>query len=535
MTRAPAAEPASAPTLTRGQCAALLALPLLTALGWAAYTGEMWEDFLITFRHTENFMRGQGLVYHPPERVHGFTSVLNTLLPAPAMLFSERMIVAFHFYLVCSLLVMAGGLASLFRAMRERLGSSPAELWSVSVLLALSVKVAAFSTNGQEGGLLVGFLGLGIAAALRFHERRQWVWFGLAAAGLLYTRPDALIYIVGLAWIAFRMFRSPWKELGPGFLRSALLCALVYSPWLVFAWWYYGSPVPHTVMARSTGHVLINDSALLTLKSMWWQFFGIAAEAFGPLYQPGNWPDLLLVPFTLVGLALPVYWAVPVADAFGRACSAALCLLMIYLSWVGAQSVAFPWYMVPVCLLGILVTARATWTLARGENRFVRQLAFGGFATLLLANAACFGFSLKEMRIQQIEIEDQTRTPVGLWLKEHAKPGEVVYAECLGYVGYFFGGTMADYPGLVSPQVVEIRREHGDDYARVPVFLKPRWIVARPAELNKLFEVEENKASYDVVGKFDAHERLDRYGRFPGESMLRNDAVLYVLRRKDGL
>ena len=57
-------------------------LPVSTALVYALYTHQIWEDYLITFRHTANLVQGRGLVYQPGEHVHGFTSVLNTLLPA---------------------------------------------------------------------------------------------------------------------------------------------------------------------------------------------------------------------------------------------------------------------------------------------------------------------------------------------------------------------------------------------------------------------------------------------------------------------
>src|SRR5580658_2957112 len=57
---------------------AAFAVPLLYAL----YTGHIWEDFLITFRFSQNLCEGHGLVYRPGERVYGSTSPLGTLLPA---------------------------------------------------------------------------------------------------------------------------------------------------------------------------------------------------------------------------------------------------------------------------------------------------------------------------------------------------------------------------------------------------------------------------------------------------------------------
>src|SRR5687768_4336169 len=55
---------------------------IAVALGFAAFTGHMWEDYLITFRSSLNLATGNGLVFQPGERVHSFTSPLGTLLPA---------------------------------------------------------------------------------------------------------------------------------------------------------------------------------------------------------------------------------------------------------------------------------------------------------------------------------------------------------------------------------------------------------------------------------------------------------------------
>jgi hypothetical protein len=65
------------PTAIAFACAAL-AVPVFFTLR----THLIWEDFLITYRYSENLARGIGLVYWPGERVYGFTSPLNTLLPA---------------------------------------------------------------------------------------------------------------------------------------------------------------------------------------------------------------------------------------------------------------------------------------------------------------------------------------------------------------------------------------------------------------------------------------------------------------------
>src|SRR3954468_10164392 len=54
----------------------------LVCIGFAAFTGHIWEDYFITFRSSLNLATGHGLVFQPGERVHTFTSPLGTLLPA---------------------------------------------------------------------------------------------------------------------------------------------------------------------------------------------------------------------------------------------------------------------------------------------------------------------------------------------------------------------------------------------------------------------------------------------------------------------
>ena len=54
------------------------------------------------------------------------------------------------------------------------------------------------------------------------------------------------------------------------------------------------------------------------------------------------------------------------------------------------------------------------------------------------------------MKIQQAEIEMGTRAKVGTWLREHSQPGDTVFLEPLGYIGYFSGLRMHDFPAGVA-------------------------------------------------------------------------------------
>ena len=64
--------------------------------------------------------------------------------------------------------------------------------------------------------------------------------------------------------------------------------------------------------------------------------------------------------------------------------------------------------------------------------------------------------------VQQSVIEDGLRQPIGLWLRDHAKtPHDSVMLEPLGYIGYYSGLKMLDYPGLASKEMVAARKRFG--------------------------------------------------------------------------
>src|SRR5437868_3644445 len=75
-------DPSSPPPQSRAGMATFILAAALVPLAYAWYTNHIWEDFFITFRHSQNLCEGHGLVYQPGERVHGFTSPLGTLVPA---------------------------------------------------------------------------------------------------------------------------------------------------------------------------------------------------------------------------------------------------------------------------------------------------------------------------------------------------------------------------------------------------------------------------------------------------------------------
>src|SRR5664279_4405040 len=178
---------------------AILGLSVAIPLYFTFSTHLVWEDFLITYRFSENLVRGQGLVYFPGERVYGFTSPLNALLPA---LFAW-VTGATEFWLPLWVFrcVSLAGLAFACVAItslltREQAAATPRAAWFVSLLFplvaVLEIKTTAFTMSGQEAGLVLGFLAPAFALAC-LGWSAHWVLGGLLWAGLMYSRPDAFV------------------------------------------------------------------------------------------------------------------------------------------------------------------------------------------------------------------------------------------------------------------------------------------------------------------------------------------------------
>jgi len=248
----------------------------------------------------------------------------------------------------------------------------------------------------------------------------------------------------------------------------------------------------------------------------------------------------------VVGIIALLYVFCPVKDRFGRAMSFCFMLVCFYFAYM---PIVYPWYFPPAMILGAIAFTRAAITLAfAGEPLaayfHLRRPRLFVLATLvILAVGALLEFlpACLEQRVQQVEIEQGNRAVVGSWLKENGKPTDCVYLEPLGYIGYYSGMQMKDFPGLVAPEVVQIRRRLPKDpqsmyAARYLVLgeLKPDWVVLRSIEfsdLAKLPLMESFKKEYTLAREFNVEDRLRQHSFLPGRNSLQFDADYGVFRR----
>jgi hypothetical protein len=523
------------------------------AMSFALYTNHIWEDYFITYRVSKNLATGHGLVYTIGERVQAFTSPLNVLLPAVLNIITGNKsdeIVIWLFRILSSSFLGAAAVL-LFKIARE----NSFALISIVVLIGMfgmDAKILDFSINGQEIAFMMFFIALTLNA---FMVRSRWtvLKLGLAWAGLMWTRPDGIIYITAIA-VGFFIFSSGQSiadsRLGllKVFFKAGAIAGILYLPWFLWAWHYYGSPIPHTAIAKG---VILGEWRMSTLFLSFLTFplhilLGdtTANGTFMPSYYLlGGWHYTFLIYSKYLSYICALYWCFPFGRSQARAVSFAFMIGHFYLSCIVPN--AAPWYIPSCTILAIFVFA---YIVQQGLNlafllkdkgnerflcliRFVRILAVSVLIiTLLLTLGSAY-----QLRIQQREIENGNRKEIGLWLRQNAtSSGDTVFLEPLGYIGFYSQLKMLDYPGLCAPGVIAAQEElKTDSWAKLIPELHPDWLVLRPREAKVVGQ--ENSLlltrSYSEVKSFDVSDRISSYCFLPGRDYLLYDETFFIFSR----
>jgi hypothetical protein len=217
------------------------------------------DDSYITFRYARNLLAGSGFTYNPGESVLGTTTPLYTFLmaglgaltgganaPFPDLALGVN---ALADAATCLLLVRLG----------KRAGARFAG-WAAALVWAVAPFSVTFAIGGLETSLYVLLLTGTVAAAL---AGRRLMAALLGALALL-TRPDALILLGPLvleriysAWIG-----QPPQKIS---LKEILAFGLPVLAWGAFATFAFGSPLPHSVLAKAAAYRLEPNDALVRL------------------------------------------------------------------------------------------------------------------------------------------------------------------------------------------------------------------------------------------------------------------------------
>jgi len=446
------------------------------------------EDAYITFRYARHLAAGAGLVYNPGERVMGFTSApwalwnaLGYALIRDAVLWSR----------LWSTLGDAATLL-LMGTLLKRHASRPAA-WCFNYFFAAWPYFAAVATTGMENSMMVTLIALSAALVERGSPA------GGPVIGLLALwRPE------GLAAAAVMALRARW--------RDRLVALAIIGAGAGALAWYFGSPVPQSVFAKS----MLYGIAGPWVGRHWWEW--LSPFCFGRWPGPAECSTMfpltvLFAPALVRGL--PELWR-------ARRSGLALAIAAALAVWLGYALLGvayFYWYMA-VPLAGLAALA------AVGLPRVVQGRGLYAAAALFVlgmwtiapklylgrARAEYFGFGV-----------------IADYLTTHARVGEKIMLEPIGLIGYHTELRVVDEVGLVSPRVARRRLQGPGWYTDIANNERPEWLVVRRTVL-KTGEAWAGTGS-PFRSDLERDSLLARYRTVTGTDDEAGELSLVVLRR----
>lgn len=448
------------------------------------------DDAYITYRYARNLARGDGFVYNAGERVLGTTTpgwaltlAAGELLGRPA----DR--------LGPTLAAVAGGcLGGVVVLLAGAAGAGPLAAGLAGALWATDPLAVRIDLGGMEASAfsLLAYLALlGSGLARRSASR---VGVGLAAAGAALLRPEGLLVLV-LVPAAGWWVRRRWRT-------EAVAALIPVAAWVAWSWWYFGSPLPQSMLAKASVH----------------QGWGAAATALAF----GRDVHMFLVHLDATRTGAAVAGLIACAALLGSMRRAAgLAPAAFALLYVAAYVVASPelflWYHVPPGPAVVAaVAAAASWLVAQlgTVRRVIATVAVLAALGVVAAGSRWLVPSPVGGRVLTLEPSD--REPrylaAGEFLKgAGAGTGTRVVSPEIGALGWSLDRVpILDAVGLVSPEVLPVARRLARErlmsacIARFqPEFVVlPASFAPPPAGLTALL------SSYREVARLDGGSRL---------------------------
>lgn len=414
------------------------------------------DDAFITYRSARNLAEGLGPVFNPGEQVLSVTTPGYMLLLAALSPLSQDF-VALGLTLNALGLLALGALVIDLSAGGWRTGANgqlAAAARCVAALVAVALtlsfwplKVAiGMETPLYAAALLAVFSAYRRALAATQQETKWLLWTATAAAIAFLIRPDGALagLVVGTHWL-FTRRRVPW---------SALALALLLSlPWVIFAWAYYGSPLPNTLTAKVT-HGLVGSA----------DSWGAQLAAWA-----GQWLRLqpLAAALLLVGLAAALLGRPKHAAGLVVVRRLMLAWAALYIaSYIWLDVGSYAWYYVPLApvaalLAGdgaaLLVQRMAHWAGQRRSMQTVAALATAALLLIVLLPAS------REAAVLAAPVSPRSRElayrQTGIALRALCdQPGnEPVGMAEIGVLGYTNQCRIVDFSGLLQPELAVLQ------------------------------------------------------------------------------
>jgi arabinofuranosyltransferase len=438
---------------------------LAVRLFLAPFFDFCFDDAYISFRVARNVARGLGMVFNAGERVLVTSTPLYTLLMAPGELLGMG---APLWSRLLNSVASAAACLLAYHLLRGKVRNGL--LLFVVAALVLSPLSIFMSLSGMESPVV----GLLLLLATLLYREGHGTRLGLVLGACFLVRPEGAL-AAGLFAVAVILFRRKiaWRVLLP--LTS------VVAAWLVYSISFFGSPIPHSLVAKqayfATHHFSVLFNARDESRLLW------ATIPLFPLL-------LLFLPWGIRSAAcrhrefLPLgVWVIAVL--------AAQLFSGFNLPWWYLDQLTPQFFL----LLALGAEGLLSMTGCAGMAVFLRKKPV--MVAITLASVLSSAFVVSSMWVEYMDTRnmDHIMGEIGRWfLSEGIPTDRTVAVEAIGRVGYETDLRILDTFGLASPEMIPLIRAEAMTDEEIMRKLMPDFFVSG-AVLRS-----ENTGGYTVAG-----------------------------------
>ncbi len=512
---------------------ARIGLTALVAL--VGYSGIIWslaftDDAFISFQYARNLVAGHGLVFNAGERVEGYTNFLWTMLAALTIWLGGDPV--FWGYAAGILIGLTIVLVSYTVATSL---AGPGWGLAAALLIASSQSVLVYTARGagMETGLFTLLLLLSSNAYLsasRANDARRYGLAGFLFALTALTRPEGVMFFgltVGCAaaalWLNNMHHRASLSSLLPVVVRSLLPLVvtflIIFIPYFLWRWWYYGDILPNTFYAKTGGGVLQWVRGVRYLGECVLAFGGVllviaaaapfAASAGGDPSVRDRWYTALATPAGYLWILCVVY--------------------LVYVIYTGGDHFPGERFFVPIVpWLALLIVIGMAALIRLSVPRRALRLAYV-VATLAIAVTAWMGLNRGETLERRLAGNDESVwiwADLGVWLYRNTPPDASIAAAGVGAIAYYSQRETIDLHGLTDRHIARVVVENMGSGPAGHEKRDPEYVlnVRRPTYIPRWWESYFGgsavlRQQYALITiRTDRGYRLDLWQRLPSDT-----------------
>lgn len=389
----------------------------------------MLDDSFISFRYAENFADGNGLVFNIGERVEGYTTFLWVIL------------LAFAYKLGLSTIAVAIGLGYVFSistlvllAYTDRfIKNLPRTVPLIATLIAGSCGIfTPWARSGMELPLFMFLMLLSVLLYLRIQTfskpKKNLLFVGIVCTLTALTRPEGVLLFLLLSLA--ELYRSR-KRLNAGILYQLTPFILLYIPYFIWRYIYYGYLFPNTYYTK-VGSSIEQFFRGIEYTSHFMEitfFFFICIGALIIFLLRHEKKSSMTLPLIVIGV-----WT-------------------LYVITVGGDPMPAFRFFAPIIPFLSLTAALGICLWTRKLPSYGRGITVTITILIVLLNVY---FMYNSVAIAEFIARDKTipyGPEVGLWIREHSQLDTIIAVNAAGTVPYYSDLYTIDMLGLNNEHI----------------------------------------------------------------------------------